>query len=663
MNLAPGLLGAALLLWGWHNALVIVAVPLALLVELPRWLPWRWSLSDKDFHRLADASTLGFLGLALYQFDARGASGIYGILQWLPAVLLPLALAQLYSTRERIDYTALFLSVRHAVARGTAGDPGGIDFRLPYLTVCVVSAAGGEAHPRWLFASAAALLAWSLWCNRPRRHAVATWACVALIGVGLGFALQAGFLEARRFVEPLVMRYLQQRIASRGDPYRAYTAIGQIGELKLSDRIVLRVRPETGQPPPRLLRRSSFETFARNLWVSRRSGFEELPVSAEGTVWTIADEASGVGSVSIAAYLPSGKGLLAVPNGTHVVEDLPVDGLYRNRLGALKVLRGPEIVDFRARFSPGSSFDAPPTQADLGVPRELRDVLAGIARELSLAKLSPQEAVAHVQDYFARGFSYSLDLRSPEDAPTPLHDFLLETRRGHCEFFATATVLLLRSAGVPARYATGYAVQEYSELEERYVVRRRHAHSWALAYVAGVWRDVDTTPAVWAEAEAAQAPWWEPVYDLVSWLVYRFTRWRWSETEEVSTPWYLWLVLPLSALLVWRLYSRQRIARSRSQSESRDALRRRRGEDSPFYSIERCLTSAGHVRDPGESVTRWIRRLGDTGAVPETHTLLEEIVPLHYRWRFHPAGLDREERDDLRVRADSWLSRNRPRLR
>src|SRR5207247_2054170 len=79
-----------------------------------------------------------------------------------------------------------------------------------------------------------------------------------------------------------------------------------------------------------------------------------------------------------------------------------------------------------------------------------------------------------------------------------LGEFLQTTRAGHCEYFASATVLLLRAAGVPARYAVGFSVQEWSRLERRWIVRARHAHSWALAYVDGAWREGDTTPPLWA---------------------------------------------------------------------------------------------------------------------------------------------------------------------
>jgi hypothetical protein len=185
VKLSTGILAAVLLLWGWHNELLLVAVPLAVLMELPRWVPWRWELSVKDFQRLADATTVGFVLLAAYQFDARGASGIYGILLWLPVALFPLTATQMYSTRERIDYTALFWSVRAAVARGKAVDPGGVDTRLAYFVVCLVSASGGGAHPVFLLPSAAALAVWVLWSNRPQRYPVVSWAAMAVTGLGL----------------------------------------------------------------------------------------------------------------------------------------------------------------------------------------------------------------------------------------------------------------------------------------------------------------------------------------------------------------------------------------------------------------------------------------------------------------------------------------------
>lgn len=658
MTLGVGVLAAALLLWGWHNDLLLVSAPLAVVLELPRWIPWRWDLSDKDFQRIADASTIGFVLLAVYQFDASGASGIYGILLWLPAAMFPLTMAQIYSTRARIDYTALFWSVRAAVGRGNIPDPGGVDIRLSYLVACAVSTSGGDAHPHLLLPSVAALLVWILWCNRPRRYPLTLWVATAVGALGLCLALQAGTLKLRRVIEPLAMAFLEDRIAARGDPYRAYTAIGHIGKLKLSDRIVLRVKPDPGSDPPSLLHQASYQSFSRNMWVSGRSRFNELRSSAEGTAWHIAEDPVRTSAVSIGAYLPNGKGLLTVPGGTRRVSDLPVDGVYRNSLGALKVLRGPEVVNFRAHYTPHAFVESAPDAADLAVPRELRKLFHGLVARLGIDAARDRESLEIVRRFFSRGFSYSLNLRPGRKEATPLADFLLERRSGHCEYYATSTVLLLRAAGIPARYATGYSVQEYSELEDRYVVRRRHAHSWALAWVGGRWRDVDTTPVVWGALESTDASWWQPAYDLGSWLAFLFAEWRWEETDDEADVWMLWLVLPLALVLVWRMARRQRVRRAAAGRESPGGERARQGADSAFYAIERRLLAAGHARREGESARAWLRRLHEAGAAPDVDELLREVLPLHYRYRFHPLGLDAAGDRELAARARSWLARH-----
>src|SRR5206468_3926073 len=124
---------------------------------------------------------------------------------------------------------------------------------------------------------------------------------------------------------------------------------------------------------------------------------------------------------------------------------------------------------------------------------------------------------------------------------TALADFLLKTRSGHCEYFATATTLLLRKAGIPARYAAGYSVQEGKG--KKFVVRERHAHSWCLAYVDDVWQDVDNTPASWNAVEEKHASRWEWVSDTGSRLWFEFQKVRWGYTP--IRKYLVWVPLPL----------------------------------------------------------------------------------------------------------------------
>jgi hypothetical protein len=208
-------------------------------------------------------------------------------------------------------------------------------------------------------------------------------------------------------------------------------------------------------------------------------------------------------------------------------------------------------------------------------------------------------------------------------------------------------VLLLRAAGVPARYAVGFAVQEWSRLEQRYVVRARHAHAWALAWVGGAWREVDTTPAVWVD-EDSTASVFGPLGDLWAWGEFLFARWRWSEGGDGVGQYVGWLLIPLVLLLAWRLWARRRAGPVARAAAAAPAAAARPGEDSEFYRIERRLAEGGLARRPSEPVTAWIARIREEALAP--------LVRLHYRYRFDPAGLDARERAALRAGAETWLA-------
>lgn len=659
--LPPGVLGAATLLWGWQCQLLAFAVPIAVLLEAARWTPWRWQLENRDFHRIADVSGVALLVIVAFQFDAHGVGGIYGILRWLPFVIAGLTAAQLYSSANAVPYTALFLSVRRAAARGRIVPRGGIDMRAPCLVGCLVAATAGDLRSPAAFWASCAVVALALWPQRSSRYRLAAWVLALVLAIGLGVLGQRTVIGARRALEPIMMSWFHDFLMARKDPYRAYTAMGRIGRLKLSDRIVLRVVPDARPGVPPLLRTATYRRFARNMWIAQAREFDPVPSDLEGTRWPLGDpgaEAGAARSLRISTYMRFGKGLLPTPAGTIALEELPVDQVFRNDLGTLKVLRGPGHIEYVTRYVDGRSFESGPGPSDLAVPVADEVLMARIVDELGLRGREPGAVLEGLQRYFADGFRYSVTLRRPTRLPEPLHDFLLETRTGHCEFYASATVLLLRAAGVPARYASGYAVQEWSELDDAYIVRARHAHSWASAWIDGAWRDVDTTPAVWAELEAESAPWWEQAYDLGSWLRYHFARWRWSAGESDWTTWGLWLLLPLTLILVWRLGLGARVRTAGGRA--RHAPVERPGLDSELYAVEREIAERGHPRAPGESLRDWLHRLEREGVVPGAGELARELLPLHYRYRFDSRGLAPGERVRLREGAARWLAHAPP---
>ena len=328
-----------------------------------------------------------------------------------------------------------------------------------------------------------------------------------------------------------------------------------------------------------------------------------------------------------------------------------------SRLGAVTVDEGPAFVSFTVRSARGPVFDGGPTDNDLRLPAREASLLARLADERRLRGQAPEDAVAVVASLLRKEFRYAMYVPEQRPGPDALEDFLTRTRAGHCEYFATATVLLLRAAGVPARYAVGYAVDEFSALEGRYVVRARDAHAWALAYMNGAWHDVDTTPGDWRTVEAASASRWESFWDVWSWLAFLVTRWRWSEGTGTWAGYLGWLLIPLSAVLIWRIYARTRRGRVRMDpAPAVQAPVPPPGADSEFYMVERRLALLAFERAPGEPLGRWIARIEAQRPPSVSTDLLHPLLRLHYRYRFDPQALTADERADLRVTALTWLA-------
>src|SRR5262249_6898767 len=158
-------------------------------------------------------------------------------------------------------------------------------------------------------------------------------------------------------------------------------------------------------------------------------------------------------------------------NGTTELDDLMVVSLARNHLGSVRVDDGLGLVTYTARVPGRATADVPPKPADLRMPPHEAETIERVAKDLKLAGRRPDDVVRTLRMFFLGRFSYSRYLRGPRPDRTALEDFLLTSRAGHCEYFASATVLLLRSAGIPARYTVGYSAHEWSPIERRWIVR------------------------------------------------------------------------------------------------------------------------------------------------------------------------------------------------
>ena len=662
MSAPPFLVGVAVLFWGWETGLGLPALLVALVLEASRVVRWRLELSPADFNRVADLCSLLVLGSAVYLFALAGTPRAVGgpraitiLLQRLPLLLALLVACQAYGTAGNTPAGALFWTLRRRAEREGVV-VGAVDLTYPYVVLCVLSGSAANVRTPVFYAGLCLLAAWALWRERSPRFSPLWWALLLVVAVVLGWGGQMALHRLQARLEQAVLEYIFQIVGRRDtDPFRVSTVIGHLGELKLSDRILLRVEPDARSRLPILLREASYNVYNAEAWHAVGAPFTAIQAEADGETWKFAEGRRSDALIAVSAYLPRGRGVLALPNGAFEIEKLAVVGVSRNPLGAVKVDEGLGLVTYRARFGAPSVLDGAPNAADLGVPARERPALARIAVELGLGTQTPAERVEAVAAYFRRTFRYSLYQRERPVAATPLEDFLLRWKSGHCEYFATATVLLLRAAGVPARYGVGYSVQEWSRIERRWVVRARHAHAWTLVWVDGAWRDLDTTPPVWA-SEEDPASLLRPFADLWSWGGFLFSRWRYGETESAFGSSLGWLLVPLVLLLGWRLYRRRRVRGTGTDATGAAPRPARPGEDSEFYLIARAFERRGLGRRLSEPVSAWIRRLADAGAPPPVTAPLPAIVALHYRYRFDPDGLTEEERNVLRARVEAWLA-------
>jgi transglutaminase-like putative cysteine protease len=127
-----------------------------------------------------------------------------------------------------------------------------------------------------------------------------------------------------------------------------------------------------------------------------------------------------------------------------------------------------------------------------GVSARVRNLARGWRGRSTSDAAVVQQALAHFNE---QDFVYTLE--PPLLGADPVDEFLFTTRRGFCEHYAAAFVVLMRSVGIPSRVVTGYQGGEYNPLGDYWLVRQSDAHAWAEVWLPdGGWQRVDPTAAV-----------------------------------------------------------------------------------------------------------------------------------------------------------------------
>jgi len=677
------LLGATLIFWGFTADLPIIGLILAVVVEGRNWLTIRWNFGDKAYVRAWSMSVLAMLATALLLWmDGLQPETVRKFTSWMPLFLVSVQFTQSYGMEGKLPLHTFSYFSRKKFLRdqkmGLANLPQTIPFTPVYFVLCLLfSATGVNSYASWFFPGLLLLSVWCLWglCrNHERRKAV----------LGISLALMMALAVCTQWcLRNSVEFFMGQRMEEYGAAedgvrwQRSSSRIGQVGQIKQSSQIFWRLKTMQG-PVPALVRIACYNRyFSSGHWrydppldTAQEQDFNGLYVIglADRTMKPTVNEFlyRSVGEVpagqeardDLPRYSMRGgvkaASLLPLPGALHTMH-LSAQDLEKNSVGSIRITPRHAVLDATVRWDGEFDSDGPvfadeggDMSVDLAVPVQEREVLREIVASLSLSTLNFEEKIAALRRYFSRNFSYSTYLtinsklnskwnaernngksRAITGRDSALAQFLLEEKAGHCEYFATATTLLLRSAGLKARYCVGFAVQEKNTKNDEFVIRGTHGHAWCRAWndSSQRWVDVDLTPPTGFRVDQPVIGWQRSAADFLQLLREDFTVWR-TQPKNQRTVMLSLSILGL-ALLVW-------IGRSLWKTHSRVTRTMHRHApprlETPLSKLDRWLVKKIGLRPPGMPYGHWVGRLH----VSVDSQLLAEAVAIHNRLRYDP---------------------------
>jgi transglutaminase-like putative cysteine protease len=251
--------------------------------------------------------------------------------------------------------------------------------------------------------------------------------------------------------------------------------------------------PESLQTNPTLRRRAALaDTFEQRIWVvglqnpvaialDQPAAFE-LPPPGPGTLLRTQVEPRWGGEVALKLSVTTSQGLT-----------FPSDAK-----GAHYIAHSRDIIS-RPRLQAGRPVEALPPEVlepYLTVPLSTSERVTALARSLTKDHPTTAGKVQAITEWLRQTHTYTTNLRRNPQVADPLEDFLFHQTAGHCEYFASATAILLRLAGVPSRVVYGFLGGEWNDLSGHITVRDNRAHTWVEAYFGTFgWVRVDATPA------------------------------------------------------------------------------------------------------------------------------------------------------------------------
>jgi len=295
--------------------------------------------------------------------------------------------------------------------------------------------------------------------------------------------------------------------------------LDSIGRIRGSREVAMRVLDEGATDPDREMRfkAATYDLYQGGTW--RRSPLRGSLPRTQGVRFLLGPAAPVHWATIWLQPLHSQS--MPLPVETAAIEPR-VSSLSIDEGGAVSFPFNPlEISEYRVGLAKRVVLaGSTPTDAALdlaGVTPRIRALAAKV-----MGNAPAGERARRLESHLMNDYAYTLDFLG-RSAENPIEDFLFRYHSGHCEYFASAMVLMLRSQGIPARLVTGFLGGEYNPFEGYTIVRDNNAHAWVEAYLAGEgWRIFDPTPPAGRPTESAEGSW------LLAQQAWDFVQFRWD---------------------------------------------------------------------------------------------------------------------------------------
>jgi protein-glutamine gamma-glutamyltransferase len=281
--------------------------------------------------------------------------------------------------------------------------------------------------------------------------------------------------------------------------------LGGIGRIQQNDAVVMRVRIENDAPNDIHWRGVALDTFDGQYWSRSKTALREPKTRNDRDLFQVDVARRQDGLTLQTVYLEP----LDSPVIFGLYRMIGIQGnfnvLFRDAAGAITFQRTGERVSYKVLSDTAEPrveklrADRSPYSADLAnylqLPKNLDERIAELADKIGVNSSNRYDIAVATERFLQNSYGYTLEQKA--SGSDPLSDFLFNVREGHCEYFATAMAIMLRTQGIAARVVNGFQRGEYNDTADVYVVRQRNAHSWVEVYFpeSDSWVTFDPTPA------------------------------------------------------------------------------------------------------------------------------------------------------------------------